>query len=104
MTERLFLAIPPAADLRERLSVLQGDLKSRPTFRKLTLQTRWIPPERLHLTLHFLGDIPLETTPHLTRSLAGLVLLPGFPCRQELSELKAFPRPGAATVLVIGGD
>ena len=30
---------------------------------------RWVKPENIHLTLHFLGNIPRETIPHLEKSL-----------------------------------
>jgi len=40
--------------------------------RAATPQTRWLPPESLHLTLVFLGSVPDGSVPALTRAFAGV--------------------------------
>ena len=49
---RLFFALWPGDDIRDRLAEEQHRLEL--AFR----HARWIPRERLHLTLHFLGRLP----------------------------------------------
>ncbi len=53
MPHRTFIAIDLSEALRERLGQLPGQLAERLSLSSL----RWVPPERLHLTLRFLGDV-----------------------------------------------
>ena len=52
---RVFLAIPLPRQLKASIRVLQRQLQMQ------IPDARWIPPERLHLTLHFFGEIGQET-------------------------------------------
>jgi 2'-5' RNA ligase len=49
-TERLFIALPVPAPVREALAALARALPG----------VKWTRPEKLHLTLRFLGDVPVE--------------------------------------------
>lgn len=51
-TKRLFIAVPLAGSVRERLRKLQ-DAVEKQVHPKTA---RWIPEENIHITLHFLGD------------------------------------------------
>jgi len=65
---RLFFALWPDDETRRQLAALQQALA--PRFHGL----RWIPPRRLHLTLHFLGRMPpgqLARSRQLARELRG---------------------------------
>lgn len=53
MTHRLFIAINPPQNLKDKLSRLILGLKER----NANLPIKWVEPQALHLTLHFLGDI-----------------------------------------------
>ena len=59
---RLFLAVWPDAAVREALARWQRAWTWPPG-------TGLVPPERLHLTLHFLGNVPVSELPALTAGL-----------------------------------
>lgn len=59
---RLFLALWPGPTVRLALQAQQA------TWRWSNTATR-VAPERLHLTLHFLGDVPRERLPELQPGL-----------------------------------
>ncbi len=84
LSPRLFFALWPDDETRRELSALQRGLKRR------FPRARWIPPERLHLTLHFLGRLPLEQA-RRCRELARAVRGERFELRLE--RLGCFPRP-----------
>lgn len=61
---RLFIAVDPPADTRQRAAEIVARL------RRCAAPVTWIDPERLHLTLHFLGDgVPREALPDLCAAL-----------------------------------
>lgn len=101
--ERLFLALKPAPSLVRDLAAFQTELAQRPAWREIAPGPRWIPPENLHLTLHFLGDVPSDKLPALQTALASRPFDSGFPTRLELAGLHGFPTPENATVLVLRG-
>lgn len=61
---RLFLALWPGATVRDRLVALADRWPWPP-------QARRTAPDKLHLTLHFLGNVPAERLPDLQRGLAA---------------------------------
>lgn len=54
---------------------------------------------QVHLTLHFLGDVPARHLPQLTRAVAGIVF---SPFSLSLSGVGRFPPKGRASVLWAG--
>lgn len=83
---RAFIAINISAEIKQRLTVLSGDLQ-----RALGgVPVRWVPVENIHLTLKFLGDVS-ETNLELLKKImkSEAAEHPAF----ELSagELGAFP-------------
>lgn len=59
---------------------------------------KWVPPENLHLTLAFLGEVPDGALAALAEHAAALVRAqPAF--RLSLGDVRAVPRPRAATML-----
>lgn len=62
---RLFIAIEISSEIQERLSEtadqLKGHLKGLPL--------RWVPVMNIHLTLKFLGDVPVENLVELKSTL-----------------------------------
>lgn len=66
-TERLFLAVDPSPAQHEAMTALQATLRrdSGPA-RAL----RWSPPEQVHLTLAFLGDVPRGQRAAVVRAAA----------------------------------
>ncbi len=86
---RLFLAIEAPASIAAALGNLTEPLPG----------CAWTPPERLHLTLRFLGDTPRELLPSLVEQLrvvcASRFLLP-------IAGIGVFPRLGPPRVLWCG--
>ena len=59
---RLFVALWPDAQVRAALQAASAQWRWQPG-------AAIIPADRLHLTLHFLGDLPRESIPELARAL-----------------------------------
>ena len=81
---RVFLAIPLPQHLKDSISAVQRQLQT------LIPSARWIPPENLHLTLHFFGGIGQET---LEKIKVSVLSVKGCkrPFLVEVKGLGAFP-------------
>ena len=86
---RLFVALDLSSALRTRLSFLMGGLQG----------ARWVPPENLHLTVRFIGELPGWRADEMDLALAG-VMMPGF--ELVLSGVGAFAKAGRVTSLYAG--
>lgn len=64
---RLFVAIALPDSVRERLAVLQSGLQG----------ARWVKPENIHLTLRFIGEVPMDVADDIGAALSG-IRAPGF--------------------------
>ena len=62
-TIRAFIAVDIGDEIRERLDVLQRKLK------KVHADVRWVKPRHMHLTLAFLGALPIEKIQPLQTAL-----------------------------------
>jgi RNA 2',3'-cyclic 3'-phosphodiesterase len=83
---RAFVALSLPADIIDHASDLQSALKAR------GLKLRWVKPRNVHLTLKFLGDIPVAVvsdiglalqrasrgTPPLSLTVQGMGVFPGI--------------------------
>ena len=58
---RAFIAIRPAADLRQACTGVAAAARGLPM--------RWVRPESVHLTLKFLGDVPVDAIPTIHQTL-----------------------------------
>jgi 2'-5' RNA ligase len=85
---RLFLAVDIPAAYKQTLSAMQSRLPG----------ARWSSPQQMHLTLHFLGDMPLEPVQRALESVQAT----GFSL--SLSGVGTFPNRGKARVLWAGVD
>ena len=63
---RLFIALTPDEAVKEALAEVQERLRQRLPARTV----KWTPPEQIHLTLRFLGDVPEDAVAGLTDALA----------------------------------
>lgn len=86
---RLFLGIAIPESVAVRLTGLQGGIRG----------ARWEPPEKLHLTLHFLGEVDGGTARRLVDAL-GHLESPAFDL--ELHGVGYFPPRGTARSLWVG--
>ncbi|MGY1615656.1 RNA 2',3'-cyclic phosphodiesterase [Geodermatophilus sp. SYSU D00691] len=64
---RLFFAVDPSPEARAHLVAALEPLRGAPG------EPRWTAPERWHLTLLFLGDVPAGTVPALVEAAGGAV-------------------------------
>jgi len=93
---RSFIAIELPEDLQVRLAGLRNELeRAEHSF------VKWADPKGIHLTLKFLGNIPLRQVEEITGAIEGAVQgIPPF--RLEISGLGGFPNLGQPRVLWIG--
>ncbi|HAD25265.1 MAG TPA: RNA 2',3'-cyclic phosphodiesterase [Alphaproteobacteria bacterium] len=63
---RIFVAIGLPSELQQRLGLICGGIPG----------ARWISPERLHLTLRFIGEVSHERLRDIDHALAGIDFLP----------------------------
>lgn len=94
---RLFVAITPPHELRTPLLQARGLLR-----RRLPPQSvKWMEPDQMHLTLRFLGDVPVaevdDVLRAVTRVAAGMQ-----PFDLTLEGLGAFPPDRVPRVLWVG--
>jgi 2'-5' RNA ligase len=92
---RIFVAIVPAADETERLYVAAREL------RQASFPIRWMPPENIHLTLKFLGELSGDRIADLGDALGqALADVRAFEIR--LDGFGAFPSPRRPSVVWAG--
>ncbi len=94
---RLFIAAPLPPAVTDQLGHLIEDLSSR------DLPVRWTAPNALHLTFHFIGEVPQERAELLRMSFANLSPRIG-PIKLKTSRLGAFPSQKRPRVIWIGLD
>lgn len=98
---RLFVAAYPPPDLTARLLAL---------LRQVTLpRHREVPPEQVHLTLQFIGDVDqrqyAEVRESVSRSCAGLPPIRMWPYRLATFHINNSPRrPARLVAAVLAGD
>lgn len=90
---RLFVALAPPENQRREIAlcVEQNDGGA---------QGRVMPPQNLHLTLAFLGEVGAERRGELERAIETLSTHAAF--EAEWGGMQAFPDPGRARVAVLG--
>ena len=96
-TIRTFIALPLSEEITRQLGEIQSVLSRRCPHRSV----RWVDPERIHLTLFFLGDIVPELRPQVEEAL-GVVARNVAPFTFEVAGLGAFPRMSRPRVLWVG--
>ena len=93
---RSFIAIELPDELRLRLVQLQAQLKSgkQPV-------AKWVDPQGIHLTLKFLGNVPVDKIDDITRAMEEAAL--GIsPFHLEVKGLGAFPNLRRVQVVWVG--
>lgn len=92
MPYRMFVALVPPARVKEHLAEF---LSARP-------QRRWIDEDQWHLTLAFMAAVPDHREEDLTDAVAA-VAARHQPFELRLAGAGAFPHPGSARALWLGG-
>lgn len=92
---RLFVAVPLPEEWRGRLARRIGELKKTASFRK------WVHPEDLHITLHFLGECSPQTGEQVKERLRELIPTVK-PFRVKLGALGFFGNPHSPRILWSG--
>jgi 2'-5' RNA ligase len=92
---RVFIAVKLPDPVIKALGSLQQDL------RRLGLKIRWTRPETIHLTLKFLGDVPVESIGAICESVKTVVGGTGV-FHLEAKGVGAFPGVRRARVLWTG--
>ncbi|UCC47463.1 MAG: RNA 2',3'-cyclic phosphodiesterase [Gemmatimonadota bacterium] len=92
---RLFIAINPTSEERARLAEAAREL------RESDYGVRWVPPENVHLTLKFLGEVQEQRVAELSSGLGEAVKGRG-PFKMAVSGFGAFPSPSRPQVVWAG--
>lgn len=102
MNLRLFVALEPSEPVRRRLAAVQGALRRGAGPGD---EIRWVEPDRIHLTLHFLGAVPEERLPAVRAAVAAAAAR-SRPLRLEVGGAGAFPSARRPRVVWsgVGGD
>ena len=61
--KRIFIRIPAADQIKSILPLLKSTINCNPS------HIKWIPPENIHLTLSFLGDVAVNKIPDIVQSV-----------------------------------
>ncbi len=96
-TLRAFIAIDLPEDIQEQLSKVAHDLKCNLGEEVI----RWVPIQNIHLTLKFLGNVPLRNLGVLEQILSDIAHQ-HQPFRIQIGGLGAFPKIRAPRVIWIG--
>ena len=92
---RSFLAIELPRAILKKIEEVQGDLKSS------RADVRWVSPDRIHLTLKFLGNIDESTIDPVAKSTEGLTHALS-PFSLKVRGLGAFPHLKNPRVIWVG--
>jgi 2'-5' RNA ligase len=98
---RAFLPVPIAAQLRDRISEIQQQLKDLVAAAPSRVRVTWAKPETIHLTIKFLGEID-EATVELLRVGVSAAIDRQPAIEIPLGIVGAFPRLQAPRALWIG--
>jgi 2'-5' RNA ligase len=85
---RLFVALEPPDPVRRRLAAAQAGLRGAAGVH--ASEVRWVEPDRMHLTLQFLGEAPEERLEAVRDAVAGAAA-GSRPLRLEVRGAGGFP-------------
>ena len=93
---RLFAAIELPDDVRGRLASTAAGLRARLE----PLDARWVEPEKLHLTVRFIGQVDDSRAPELIETICDAIPAPPFDL--SFRGCGVFPASGPPRVIWIG--
>ncbi len=92
--DRIFFAIPLSDEIKRIMETVQKSMKGMPG------KIKWVEPEKIHLTIKFVGDTDTEKVESLYKAVDKLSLPQPF--QITLSETGMFPGPGRPRILWVG--
>ena len=92
--KRVFIGIPIGCKIKSILPIVKSAINCNPNYIK------WIPPENIHLTLSFLGNIRVKDIPHLIESLKKKITSNDF--QLTITGTGVFPSSKSPKVLWLG--
>jgi 2'-5' RNA ligase len=100
---RLFVALEPPEPVRRRLALLAAEL--RRSAGRAADDVRWVEPEKIHLTLQFLGAVPEERVAAVTEAVRAAAAA-ARPLSLEVRGAGGFPNARRPRVVWagLGGD
>lgn len=97
---RLFVAIELDETVRNAAARLVARLERRVATLAPKARIGWVPPDRMHLTVRFIGWVDDEQAARIRRALEPPLRVPAFSIRVDT--LGTFPPRGAPRVLWVG--
>jgi 2'-5' RNA ligase len=97
---RLFVGLALDAPVRAAAATVSSRLERRLSSVARDFKARWVPPDNLHLTIWFFGEVPDAAAARLADHLAAPLGLSPFAL--DVRGCGAFPRSGAPRVLWLG--
>ena len=92
--KRVFIGIPVGCKIKSILSIVKSAVNCNPNCIK------WIPPENIHLTLSFLGNIRVKDIHHFIESLEKKITSNNF--QLTITGTGVFPSSKSPKVLWLG--
>ena len=92
--KRVFIGIPIGCKIKSILPIVKSAVNCNPNCIK------WIPPENIHLTLSFLGNIKVKDIPHLIESFEKKITSNDF--QFTITGTGVFPSSKSPKVLWLG--
>ena len=97
---RLFVAVEIGSRATQAAGAVVEELRRRAERLAPRARITWVAPERMHLTVAFIGDADEERAARVCRALAAGTGVPAF--ELTIAGLGAFPRTGQPRVLWAG--
>ena len=93
---RSFIAIELPEEVKQELVTLENQLKERSR-----INAKWVDPYSIHLTIKFLGDVPINKIDGILHAMEEAVKSTG-PFTLQITELGAFPNLNRVQVVWVG--
>jgi RNA 2',3'-cyclic 3'-phosphodiesterase len=97
---RLFVAVDIDAGARKNLDAVSRELRRRVSLQAPGARVTWVAPDRLHLTVRFIGETDERVREAIATALGAAI--PVAPFEVSLAGVGAFPSRGAPRVLWTG--
>jgi 2'-5' RNA ligase len=97
---RLFVALDISDALRQAAAECVERLSRRFAKASPGFKISWVPPERLHLTIQFIGEVPTAVAEEIDRRLSAPFPVPPFDL--ALDGIGMFPTGGRPRVVWVG--